>query len=410
MLSAPTNRRLHTLLTLLILSALVFLGSVAWAFLAPFFGIGLLFFLGWLVAYLLRPAQQRLTRRGLPSGLAVLVTYLAGPGLIVMAGYLLLPTLSRQIAQLRFQLDTYAGRLSGLLDAAQGMLTTLGVSASDIQELEARVREQAAALSGGLLQNALGTLQGLGQQLFALTLILVFSISFLTDGDALGAKTLAALPERWQGAARLIGASVATSFGSFVRGQLLFALIYALLNAALMFAFGLPYLLVAALAAGLLIIVPLVGNYLAFVPPLLITVAERPASALLMLIVLAAMQGLYLNLVGPRIMAHAVGLHPLVTAAAILVFGQWGGFWGAFFGIPIAATISRLAPPALRLLQSYLVGEDPAPPASPTPPARPAVPPDPGTPARRRDMVDEGDRLRRQRSWQHRRQSRPIAG
>src|SRR4051812_44964649 len=101
MLSAPTNRRLHTLLTLLILSTFLYLGSGAWTFVAQFFGIGLLFFLGWLLAYLLRPAQQRLTRLGLPPGLALLGTYLAGPLLVIAAGYVLLPTLSGQVAQLR---------------------------------------------------------------------------------------------------------------------------------------------------------------------------------------------------------------------------------------------------------------------------------------------------------------------
>jgi predicted PurR-regulated permease PerM len=106
--------------------------------------------------------------------------------------------------------------------------------------------------------------------------------------------------------------------------------------------------------------VPLVGNYLAYLPPLLVTLVERPDEALLMFIVLAIMQGLYLNLIGPRIMARAVGMHPLLTTAAILVFGQVGGFWGAFFGIPLAAMLGQLAPPALRLLHSYLAGEDPA--------------------------------------------------
>src|SRR6476469_1835477 len=92
-----------------------------------------------------------------------------------------------------------------------------------------------------------------------------------------------------------------------------------------------------------------------------------------MLIVRVCVQGLYLNLIAPRIMAHAVGMHPLLTTAAILVFGQVGGFWGAFFGIPIAATLGQLAPPALRLVHSYLAGEDPAGPTAAPDPRPPVV-------------------------------------
>jgi putative permease len=108
------------------------------------------------------------------------------------------------------------------------------------------------------------------------------------------------------------------------------------------------------LVAGLLIIVPLVGNYLAFIPPVIICLVARPDQTLLLFIVLAIVQGIYLNVINPRIMARVVNMHPLVTTASILVFGQLGGFWGAFFGIPIASTIGMLARPAVHLVQSYL--------------------------------------------------------
>src|SRR5690349_19112748 len=107
MLSAQTSRQLQTLLTLLILSALLYLGSALGAFLAQFLGIFLLFFLAWLLADLLRPALRWLTRRGLPTGLAVLVIYLLGPVVVVVAGSLFLPTLNQQAGQLRTRLDTY---------------------------------------------------------------------------------------------------------------------------------------------------------------------------------------------------------------------------------------------------------------------------------------------------------------
>jgi hypothetical protein len=53
-------------------------------------------------------------------------------------------------------------------------------------------------------------------------------------------------------------------------------------------------------------------------------------------------------------MAKAVNMHPLLTMASILVFGQIGGFWGALFGIPIASTIGMLAPPTAQLVHNYL--------------------------------------------------------
>jgi len=79
-----------------------------------------------------------------------------------------------------------------------------------------------------------------------------------------------------------------------------------------------------------------------------------PDQALIMFIVLSVVQSIYLNVVSPRIMAKAVKMHPLVTTASILVLGQLGGFWGAFFGIPIASTIGMLARPTLNLVHNYM--------------------------------------------------------
>jgi predicted PurR-regulated permease PerM len=41
----------------------------------------------------------------------------------------------------------------------------------------------------------------------------------------------------------------------------------------------------------------------------------------------------------PRLMSEVLGLHPLLVFAAILLGVKIGGFWGAFFGIPIAGVI-----------------------------------------------------------------------
>jgi predicted PurR-regulated permease PerM len=121
-----------------------------------------------------------------------------------------------------------------------------------------------------------------------------------------------------------------------------------------MLAFGLPNVAIASLAAGLFIIVPLVGNYLAYLPPVLTCLVARPDQTWVLLVAVVIVQGIYMNLISPRIMAKAVNMHPVATLASILVFGQLWGFWGAFFGIPIASTIGMLARPTMQLVHDYL--------------------------------------------------------
>jgi predicted PurR-regulated permease PerM len=374
-------RRVQILLTLGILVAATYLFGVTWSFVSQFMSIFMLFFLAWLLAYLLKPLVLWLTRARLPFWAAVLFVYIIGPAILVVVGYLVIPAITGQATQIANHLDDYSSKLTGLVDSAKGMLASLGVSASDVQGLENKIRDAAGGVGQAVLEGGIGSIGGIGNEVFRITLVIIFSVSFLVDGDKMASAALSALPERWRGGATTIVQSVETSFGSFVRGQLFSAFVYALLNAVVMVGFGLPNVAIGALLAGLLIIVPLVGNYLAYIPPLIICLVARPDQALIMFIVLAVMQSIYLNVISPRIMARAVKMNPLVTTASILVLGQLGGFWGALFGIPIASTIGMLARPTLHLVQNYLnpasdtqpqTEMEPAPAALPLPSVEPA--------------------------------------
>ena len=53
---------------------------------------------------------------------------------------------------------------------------------------------------------------------------------------------------------------MARAFGGFLRGQMVFALLYAILNAMIMGFFKLDYVLIASIVAGLAMVIPLVGG------------------------------------------------------------------------------------------------------------------------------------------------------
>jgi predicted PurR-regulated permease PerM len=49
-----------------------------------------------------------------------------------------------------------------------------------------------------------------------------------------------------------------------------------------------------------------------------------------------------MNILQPRLMADAVGLHPVVVLGSVLVGSKIAGVSGAIFGIPIAAVLASL--------------------------------------------------------------------
>ena len=113
--------------------------------------------------------------------------------------------------------------------------------------------------------------------------IFVFLISFyiMKDGDRLAAGILRILPPRWEDEIRLAALSIERSFGGFLRGQIVFAIIYGVFTAVVMLMppFQLDYVVIASIVAGLCMLIPLIGNFLAYVPPMLVCLVTRTRPA-----------------------------------------------------------------------------------------------------------------------------------
>ncbi len=58
------------------------------------------------------------------------------------------------------------------------------------------------------------------------------------------------------------------------------------------------------------------------------------------------------DLVGPRIMGRAVGIHPAIALLALAAGTELFGLWGALFGAPIAGLIQAIVTAIWRELQT----------------------------------------------------------
>lgn len=106
--------------------------------------------------------------------------------------------------------------------------------------------------------------------------------------------------------------------------------------------FGIPASMTWGVLAGLLMVIPLFGAALSFLPPLLAILLTDPSQVLLVLIPIAILQIVIANVLVPRIVGNALGLHPMVTIISLLIGIKLAGFWGAFFAMPIAGILSSL--------------------------------------------------------------------
>lgn len=303
-----------------------------------YFGdILLVFFLAWLLAFVLSPVAGALERAtpGLPRGLAVLLTYGLLLVALVLIGVYAAQSLANSSAALIANAPVLQRRLLDLIQSNQGSLAQFGIRidvAAQVQTILHDLPSAAAPVSSF----ALAGLGFLGN----LLIILILSLYMVLDRDRILAFGIRLVPPQYGEEFRLFERTVSRSFGGFLRGQAIMGVLYGALAGMVGMAFGLQYTPLVAAATGILQAIPFFGPFVSWAPPLLVAVLTKPGAVVPAFIVMAAGWMVVMNVVQPRLMAGAVGIHPLVVLASVLIGGRMAGVAGAIFGIPIAAVLS----------------------------------------------------------------------
>jgi predicted PurR-regulated permease PerM len=339
------NPWLRALIVLGILFVGAQLFALVWDFARQFGDIILIFLLAWLTAFLLNPAVEFFsTGRHTPRVLAVGGVYLGVLATLVAIGLLVIPPTASQVSGLGNKFPLYATNASGILVSVQSWLDNRGIP-FDLHQLalQQNLTNQAQALGASFATHALGLAQGVVVAIFDCFIVLVISFYMTLDGPRITRALLSVTPRRFRDDADLLFASIDHSFGGYMRASLILVLVYAAGTAVSMYFLGIPFVLPVSAFAGVMLVIPFVGDIVAVIPPLLIgLVTVSLPRVVALLVIMVALQQLVLQVLRPKIMGKSVGLHPLWVLAAFLIGARAAGIWGALFSVPIAAIVQTV--------------------------------------------------------------------
>jgi predicted PurR-regulated permease PerM len=340
-----TDRQRRWLTAVLVLGTIV-LGMVAIELVATvFFALGdviLVFFLAWLLAFILSPVVAGLTRLVpiLPRIGAVVLVYATMVGAIVLVVVLVAGALAQSITAFIDNVPTLRSDLPVLLHAWQDRLKAIGLDRVDLvtqaQSFLDNLATYAAQLAGPVQSLAVASLGALGN----LLIVLMLSLYIVVDRDQILSFFFRIVPPGMKEEARLLETSIARSFGGFLRGQAILGVVFAAVAAVTSALFALPYLAVTSAAAGVLMAIPFFGPFVAWAPPVIVAILAVPGVTLPTVILMGAGWMAVMNILQPRLMQEAVGIHPIVVLGSVLIGSKIAGVTGAIFGIPIAAVLS----------------------------------------------------------------------
>ncbi|WP_243854559.1 AI-2E family transporter [Canibacter zhoujuaniae] len=286
-----------------------------------------------ILASTFNPVMVWLRARKVPSVLATLIVLLGVLAAFVGMGWLIVWAVQNQWAELSQRAEEGYNKV---LVFVRDLPFEIPVDRFE------EVRDQAVeyATSSGFLSGVAGGLSSAGTGATAVVLTIVVLFFFLKDGQKIWA--FLCRPFRGENYARVqrIGAASVDTFGAYVRGTAMVALVDAVGIGIGLLILQVPLALPLAVLVFVLAFIPIVGAVTAGVLAALVAlVSNGLTSALIVVALVILVNQLEGNLLQPVLMGNALSLHALVVLLALAVGTVTNGILGAVLAAPLLAVV-----------------------------------------------------------------------
>ena len=284
----------------------------------------------------LNPAVEWLHHHGMRRGFAVLFVALGLIGLIVLAGWALVPVVTEQV-------NVLMGQSPGYL---QNLRQNDQIAALDAQF---HVIDKAVTYltSGELITGLFGGLVGAGQvvasTVFSVIITTVLTLYFLTTLPTIKEVIYQLAPASRRPRVKYLATEMFKRVGGYVSG--LFIVVLIAMSVAYLFLniVGLSqYALALTVVVGMFAFVPVVGTTISMITVSIVAFSSSPTTGLVTLIFFLLYQQFDAYFLQPRIFSHSVQIPAVLVMLAAISGGLLLGFVGAVLAIPTTAALLLL--------------------------------------------------------------------
>jgi predicted PurR-regulated permease PerM len=335
-----------TRVVLRVIMVLLAVGVVLWV-ISKITGILLLLVLSIFFAYFVSPLVEFLRRQrtiggrtiAIPKVVAIALAYLIILAAIVVAVFLILPSLSNQFPEFADQAKSYwkslGDRTQDVIKYSRRLPAPL---VNTINNAVPKVVDAVSATATDFATSAVGYVVYIPW----LVLIPILAFFLLKDAESFRRSALLMLPRgRWRWRGDEFFQDINSTLAAYIRAQLFACLLIGLICSLGFTLLGLPGGLVMGVLAGVFEFVPLVGPVtIALLAGLLAMFHAGPFNAFLVLLFLGVLLIAQDYVIYPRLIGQGIHLHPLAVIFAILAGEKLAGVAGIFLAIPVVAIIT----------------------------------------------------------------------
>ncbi|GHO89905.1 AI-2E family transporter [Dictyobacter formicarum] len=321
----------------------------AWNLVNKFIDAVFLLLLSMTIAFLITPMTNVLESRGVPRLFATIISYVCVLVFLGLFSYILVISFVNQVTIFS---DTIVRFTQHIPDNFSAFLKFLrvqaGIPQSRIDQVLSQLNSQVTSFANAAVTNTINVIFVLTNTFLNFLIVLMVSFYLTLDGKRIRESIMSVMPKRSLPTALLFEDALTRVVGNYIRGQLTLALIIGIAVAIVCWATGLGQFAVIFGVLGFLFeTIPMVGPGLASISPVVVSLLlPNPfPRTLIVIVAFIIIQIFESNILGPRIVGHAVGLHPVVSIMSLVVFAQlfgasygpFGGAIGALVATPIVA-------------------------------------------------------------------------
>ena len=300
-----------------------------------------LFFVAIVLGTAIRPAVEWLHRRGISRAVGVIIIYVLIAALVSGILALVLPLLAEQITQITQNFPQYYTSFrEALINSGNRLLQNIGLrvpsqfsllinrnNTADTEQMFTQV-SQTLLYTNLVVKGILSTLA-----------IFLLAYYWTQEGTPATRGLLRLFPPQRRKNAREFLRLAETKLGGYVRGQGLLCISIGVAAFIAYLLIGLPYVLVLAIFAGIMEMVPIFGPALGAIPALSVALSIDPGKAVWVVVATVLIQMLENVFLVPRIMKSSTGVNPIIVLLSLIAFSSVFGFAGALLALPLAAII-----------------------------------------------------------------------
>ncbi|GAA3590277.1 AI-2E family transporter [Kineosporia mesophila] len=305
-----------------------------------------------MLSALLKPVHRALSRdddkAGLPNAAAALLTVLLT--IVFVSG---LMALIGQQAVSGFD-DLRDDAADGLTELQDQLASSPLNLTSDQLDQYVKSLQQSIRGNGGsdIVSGALEVTNTAGHVFTGIFIVLFATYFFLSGGDRMWAWVVGLFPARTRHRVRGSGVRAWATLTAYVRATVIVAIVDGAgvgIGAAVL---GVPLAIPLGMVVFIGAFVPIVGALVSGAAAVLVAlVAVGFVKAVIMLLIVIAVQQLEAHVLQPFLLGRAVRVHPLAVIIAIAAGVLLAGIIGALFAVPFVAVVN--------VIGEYLAGRDP---------------------------------------------------